>query len=237
VDVFLVPVQPAGRTGTPEFALYCEPAPDTIEPDVEGAARPGLFARWARSFRQAMAEGEAEQRRREAGDPEQAGGSRIGRLVRRKLAEAVAEHRLLWALRHHESARLLHPDAVTGDHAIDWAVTEFKRDFSKHRLWCAIDAVIVIASTPFALVPGPNVLAYYFIFRAVGHYFSLLGARRGMRRETWNAESSRALTTVGAALTLGPQDRDARIDAAARELGLERLTAFVRRIVPGQSPV
>ena len=28
------------------------------------------------------------------------------------------------------------------------------------------------------LVPGPNVIAYYFAFRMVGHYFSLRGARK-----------------------------------------------------------
>lgn len=234
MDVFLVPVRPTGQSGTPEFALYCEPAPEPVEPEVVGAgvAKPGLFARLARSFRQALAEGEAERRRQEAGHPETAGGSRVGRFIKRKLADSVAEHRLLWALRHHTQARLVHPDLVPADRALAWAMGEFRKDLKKHGFWCVVDGLLVIASGLIAVVPGPNVIAYYLIFRLVSHYFSLMGARRGLRRDMWTTQASAELSAVGAALSLPIIERDARIDDAARGLGLERLTAFVRRVAP-----
>lgn len=233
VDVFLVPVQPAGRAGTPEFALYCEPAPEVIEPEVvgEGGTRPGLFARMARSFRQALAEGEAARRRQEAGQPELVAGGRFSRFIKRKLADSVAEHRLLWALRHQTSARLLHPDVVSADRALAWTRGEIRRDLNKHLFWLVVDGLLVLASGLIAPIPGPNLIAYYLIFRFGSHYLSVLGARRGLRQDLWTTEASRPLTAVGAALTLAPVDRDRQVDEIARALGLERLTAFIRRVV------
>lgn len=228
-----MPVQPAGRAGTPEFALYCEPEPDTVEPDVvgEGGTRPGLFARMKRSFRQALAEGEAARRRQEAGQPEVVVGGRFSRFIKRQLADSVAEHRLLWALRNQTSARLLHPDVVPADRALAWTRAEIRKDFNKHLFWCVVDGALVLASGLLAPIPGPNLIAYYLIFRFGSHYLSVIGARRGLRADFWTTESSRALTAVGAALTLAPVDRDRQIDEIARTLGLERLTAFIRRVV------
>lgn len=232
MDVFLIPLRPPSASGDPEFVLYCEAPASPIEPEVEGAPRRGLVARSIARFKQAMAEGEEEQRRQEAGHPETRSGSRVGRLMKRKLASAVAEHRLLWALRRHSHATLHHPDNVPPDRALTWAIEEFRRDYSKHRLWCVVDGVVVAASALLALLPGPNVVAYYFIFLTVGHYFSLRGAQVGIRRETWTTQVAPALTDVGAAWSVPDSERDARISGAAHQLGLERLVYFARRIAP-----
>lgn len=234
MDVFLIPLRPAPGSRTPEFVLYCEPPPDVIEPEVEGAPRPGFFARMVARFKQAMAEGEEEERRQEAGLPESQVGSRAGRFMKRKLASAVAEHRLLWTLRHHTSATLHHPLTVAPDRALDWAIDEFRRDYSKHRLWCVVHALIVVASTPLAFVPGPNFFAYYFIFLSVGHYFSMRGAQRGITREMWTTQPSAPLQTLSDALGLPALEREARVATAARELGLDRLSAFLRRVLPAE---
>lgn len=234
MTVFLVPVRPpgAGASRLPTLALYCEPAPEPVEPEVvgEGATRPGLFARMGRSFRQALAEGEAERRRREAGQPESAGGSRMGRWIKRRLADSVAEHRLLWALRSQSTARLIHPDTMSSGEAVAFAVGECRRDRNKHGFWCAVDGLLFIASGVIAVIPGPNLIAYYLIFRCVSHYFSLAGALRGARAALWTPEPSPHLTAVAQSLALPDVQRDARVDAAADALGLERLTAFVRRM-------
>lgn len=229
-----MPVRPAGHSGGPEFALYCEPETDTPEPGDagEGAARPGLLTRLKRSFRQALAEGEAERRRREAGAPETAGGSRFARWMKRRLADSVAEHRLLWALRHQTAARLVHPDAVSSERAVAWMMAEFRRDLNKHLFWCIVDGVLVLASALLAPVPGPNLVAYYLIFRFGSHYLSVIGARRGLRPDLWTTQASPALAEVAPVLSLPPVERDARLDALAATLGLERLTAFLRRVTP-----
>lgn len=230
MDVFLVPVRPVGQADAARFALYCEPAPEPIEPEVVGGAKPSLFARLKRSFHRALAEGEEERRRQEAGEPAVEGGSRMARAVRQRLAHAVAEHRLLWTLRHQTSARLIHPDTLSGERALALAYDEFKRDYSKHQFWCIVDAVIVVASAPIAIIPGPNFLAYYFIFRSVAHYLSWLGARRGLDRSVWTAVASGPLARLEGALSAAPDVREATTREVAGALGLERLAAFLRRV-------
>lgn len=230
MDVYLVPVQPAGHAEASRFALYCEPAPEPIEPEVVGGPKPSIATRIKRSFNRALAEGEAERRRQEAGEPASEGGSRIARALRQRLAHTVAEHRLLWTLRHQTSARLFHPDTVPGDRALTLAQDEFKRDYGKHQFWCIVDAVIVVASAPIAIIPGPNFLAYYFIFRSVAHYFSWLGARRGRDRAIWTTIASEPLARLDAAMAQPSEARDLVAQQVETALGLERLVPFLRRV-------
>jgi len=245
MDVFLLSVAPARDGRESPFELYCEPPPE-LETYQGGDAEPhragivhrlrSIPGRFVRGFKQALAEGEAEERRQEAGHPASKEGSRAGRFIRRKLAAAVAEQRLLWHLRHVTAARLHHAETLTPARAIALATAEFAKDYEKHRLWCGIDAAIVVASAPLALVPGPNVLAYYFIFRSVGHFFSLRGARKGMDASLWTAVPSPPLTELQAVMALTGPERDARVDAIGATLGLERLTAFIRRTVAAAPP-
>ena len=232
MDVYLLPVMPAPPGAEPLFELYCEPPPDS-EPEPGTEAKPGFFGRMVLRFKQALAEGEAEQRRQEDGEPDEAPkdfGGRVGRFVKRKLAAAVAEQRVLWHLRNVTAARLHHPLTVTSPRAVEIATAEFTKDLSKHRLWCIIDGVIFIATGLVAIVPGPNLLAYYFIFRAVGHFFAYRGARKGMEASLWTGVPSAPLADLQDALSLEPAARTARIDAIAASLGLERLSVFMRRV-------
>jgi hypothetical protein len=247
MDVFLLPVGPAPAGRDPKFQLYCEPLLEAASGDVPHANQVGtgprprstfgrlrdkvrsFGSRLVSGFKQALAEGEAEERREEDGQvPE--GGNRTSRFLKRKLAAAVAEQRLLWRLRDVHQARLHHPATISSARALDFVVAEFTSDFAKHRLWCVVDALVVVASAPLALVPGPNFLAYYFIFRSVGHFFSLRGAQKGMRREFWTATPSVPLTDLQDALHLDAAARAERIEAIGRSLGLARLEVFMRRV-------
>jgi hypothetical protein len=228
MNVFLVPM------GGDHYELYCEPVQAAPPDDVSQGSRlwraPRRWWAWAVGvFRRAVAEGEAERDQPAEAGAEAVPRSKIRRTITRKLAEAVAEQRLLWHLRKETAARLYHPDVLAGDTALQMARAEIKRDHDKHRLWCVIDALLTIASAPIALLPGPNVLAYYFIFRTVGHYLSMAGARQGLDRVDWQLQPSAELTALGQALPCETDDRTARIDAIASALGLDRLTAFVER--------
>jgi hypothetical protein len=99
-----------------------------------------------------------------------------------------------------------------------------------------IDTAIVLAVTPLALLPGPNFLAYYFIFRAVGHFLSMRGAQQGMTTIAWQLDASGALTALRAALALDPDARLARVTDIALGLGLEHLPPFVDEVA-GQAKV
>jgi hypothetical protein len=82
----------------------------------------------------------------------------------------------------------------------------------------------------FFFVPGPNLVAYYFLFLAIGHYFALRGALRGLRGVAWSTESSKPLAEVRDALALDPTARRATLERITVDLGLSRLWRFVERV-------
>jgi hypothetical protein len=179
-------------------------------------------------FRRAVDEGEAAQDAGVVDDPTR---GRVRRFITRKLAEAVAEQRLLWHLRHEMAARLFHPDTIDGERAMAMAVAEFEADYGRHRRWLIIDGLLTAITGPvFFFVPGPHIVSWYFTFRAIGHFFSMRGARRALSGITWTPEPTAHLTAVAGALTLDPDARSARLQAAGEALGLTRLAPFVERV-------
>jgi len=219
MDVYLVPA------GSDRYELYCETA--TVVPDTPTSGAPtSIRHRVTALFRRAVAEGE-EQR---LGAPTAPSQSAIRRAITRKLADAVAEQRLLWQLRRQEHARLVHPDDLSDTAALDIARRLLAADRDKHRRWSVIDGLLVLASAPIALLPGPNVLAYYFIFRTVGHVLSMQGAMRGVQRVSWAMTPSADVTSLRQALALDAGARATRLDQISEALGLDRLATFIERI-------
>jgi hypothetical protein len=96
--------------------------------------------------------------------------------------------------------------------------------------WLLIDLVLFVASAPFALVPGPNILAYYLAFRLVGHIQSWRGARQGMERVTWSFEPDAGLAELQRLVDVPRAERAPRVEAIAAELKLPRLSAFFDRV-------
>jgi len=221
MDVFLVP------TGRDRHELYCEIA--ATLPSVDG--RPGtLWGRLSEGFRRMLAEAEAE-RQREAAEGSPPRRSRLRRAVTRHVAEAVAEQRLLWHLRHEPAVRLIYPDDLSGPRALEIARALLSADFAKHRRWCVIDGLIAAVTGPaFFFIPGPNVVSWYFAFRAVGHYLALRGASRG-RSMPWDLQATPHLTSLRSVFALDASTRRSRLHEIARALGLDRLTIFVDRVV------
>lgn len=231
MDVYLVPA------GSSRHALYCEV--DSRGDEADAASTQASIPRtsgWFRrrvldplkaSFRRAVEEGEAQ----EYGSGDVPGRGRLRRFITRKIAEAVAEQRLLWHLRHHDAARLVHPDTIDGARALDLARAEFAHDHARHRRWLIIDTLLVVITGPaLFFVPGPNIVSWYFTFRAVGHFFAMRGAGRGLAQVEWTPIASPHLTSVADALPLDADARASRLAAAAEALGLDRLVAFVERI-------
>jgi hypothetical protein len=215
MEVFLLPL------GTDRYELYCE-----VPIDVPATERPtSLWGRMSDTFRRALAEGEAEH----AGAPSPERG-RLRRAITMKLASAVAEQRLLWQLRHQTHVHLLHADDMAGPAAFEIARRLLTADRDKHWRWLIIDAVLTVLSGLVAVVPGPNVLAYYFIFRTVGHYLSTRGAQHALTRVDWQMTPSPPLTDLRSAVAIRGEDRTRRVNDIARALGLERLARFIDRV-------
>ena len=218
--------------GPERHELYCEPSDDDETASDSAAPAPGFFSRMRRRFTEMMRAAEVARARRARGeyDPIDTWWERTRARVLAKVADAVAEQRLLWHLRHLEAANLYHPSDMTGERALVIMRASMVRDRDRHFRWLMIDAFLLILSGALVVVPGPNVLGYYFAFRVVGHYLSWRGARQSLEAVTWTTATCDPLIELRDALDLAPQQRDARIDELAERLRLPRLALFVNRI-------
>jgi hypothetical protein len=223
MNVYLVPVG-AGR-----HALYCEVPETEIEPSgpVEGQS---WRARMMHRFRRTVADAEAQREREELGEaPKEKGG--LGRYIVGRIAEAVAEQRLLWHLRRATQSTLVHPHDMDGREALGLARAEFAADYRKHLRHSLLNgAISAVLGVVFFFVPGPNLVAYYFLFLAIGHYFALRGAGRGYSGIDWSTDAAPALTDVRLALALEAPERRERLERITESLGLVKLWRFIERV-------
>ena len=219
MNVYLVP------TGRERYDLYCE-VPDE-PPDLGSEPRRGFIDRSREWFSTMLAQAERE---RQEGDRVSGGwATRMKAKAMRWVAESIAEQRLLWHLRRQGGACLFYPDDLDEPQAVALLQRQLRRDFEKHRFWLIVDSVGLLASIPFVVIPGPNVVAYYFVFRIVGHYLSMRGARQGLETVAWTHERSAPLSSLRHALDLAADERQRRVDAVANELKLEHLARFFNR--------
>lgn len=225
MDVYLVPIGPDG------YELYCEPQAG-LSGDAEGRPE-GWRQRSAVTFRRVLAYLEQERQRRavrRAASPRRTLPQRARDRVVAWLAERVAEQRLLWHLRRHASATAHHPADITGARAEAIVSQSLRRDGGRHLRWLVIYAVGTAIAWPLSFVPGPNVLLYYFIFRAMGHYLSWVGARHGITAVTWTYAACRPLTDLRQLPSLPRGERPVLASDVAARLGLKHIDTFAERM-------
>jgi hypothetical protein len=224
MDVYLIPV------GPDRYELYYEDHGDTE--NVLGDEPPaGWVASAYQKFRTALATVEVE---RQTGIPRVHEGPRTWteRMKDRAMcwaAEKIAEQRLLWRLRKETHVRMFHPDDMTGERA--WATIQsmLQGEADRHLKWTIIDGGLFALSGIVALVPGPNILAYYFGFSLVGHYLSRRGARHGLIEVQWDKRPSVQLSQLRHAITLASHEREQQVHRVAAELHLQHLATFFER--------
>ena len=96
--------------------------------------------------------------------------------------------------------------------------------------WLIVDTVLFIGSGIFFFIPGPNVIAYFFAFRLVGHWLSMRGAAHGRDTTSWIGRPSAQMTALRAAVVLPAPERARAIEPIAHDLDLPRLAVFVDRM-------
>ena len=230
MDVFLVPVAHAA------YELYCEHV-DEPEPTSEeiptgwlGRFSPRLlFTRLKNRFHQMLVDAERERRREHAAVIHGNWFVRVRRRMMRWVAETIAEQRLLWNLRRHNDAALHYPDDLSESDADIQLRQQLARDFEKHRLWLAIESVLLLLSGLLILIPGPNIIGYFLAFRVVGHFFSVRGARKGLDCVLWTKVPSAPLTELRNALTMDAAARLRVAESVASHLQLHHLATFFQR--------
>ena len=223
MDVFLIPV------GPDRYELYCEipeedPSGETPEHDR------GFFRGLVRRFSETLASIERERHQEAQAEPPRGLIARIKARFRRTIAETVAEQRLLWHMRRLTRATAVHPADLEESHVMPVVSSSMKSDFEKHRWWLVINTLLFLASGLLTIVPGPNVIAYYFAFRLVGHFLSMRGARQALDRIEWRTQSSAALARLRALINTDGTERRAELEAIAAELQLEHLPRFFDRV-------
>jgi len=124
---------------------------------------------------------------------------------------------------------LYYPDDLEEQRAVRCLRQQLRRDFEKHRFWLIIDSLGFVASGLLFLVPGPNIVAYYFAFRMVGHYLSMRGARQGLDAVVWSNEKSAPLADLRRAIGLNSEERERRVHDVALALHLEHFVKFFER--------
>jgi hypothetical protein len=148
-----------------------------------------------------------------------------------RLAESIAEQRTLWALRHHSEASVLYPSRLTDAEVRSVINTLLAKSRQHHLRWLIVDGLLFILSGLFFLIPGPNLIAYYFAFRLVGHLQSWRGARQAMDTMRWSYTPDRGLDELASLVDLPRAARAPQVEAIAARLNLPRLSAFFDRIV------
>lgn len=224
MDVFVIPIS------RDRYELYCEPLADA-EAGADGAQPAGVFGRLRHRFGVVLRAAEERQHRHDAGHGD--AKTWLGRVQNRLLAwvaQRIAEQRLLWNLRRQTSAVAAHPQDMTFDQVLTLIRRTLQRDYERHRLWLVVDAIGLILSGPVALVPGPNILAYYFAFRVAGHWLSMRGATQGRHRVSWSGRPCPPLTELRDIAALEPRVRDARVHDVAARLRLRHLSTFFERV-------
>ena len=224
MDVFVIPID------RDRYELYSEVSSDAelAEPGPDS----GVLGRIRRYFVVTLRKVEDRHERR---DGSQTGaGSRVGflRSIRDRIlgwaGRRIAEERLLWSLRRHTSAVAVHPQDMTFDQVLPQIHHVLRRDGDRHRIWFVVHFLGFVASGPIAIIPGPNLVAYFFAFRMVGHWLAMRGAMQGLRRVSWTGRPSSALTDLRDVSTLASPARDARISDVAARLRLSHLTRLFR---------
>ena len=207
--------------------MYVEVPSAPVTPDETPPT--GWIARQIEKFKATLAEAEEERLRTERGEPAAATG--LWRRFLARIAEAIAEQRLLWYLRNQTRVTLQHPDLMTGEAAVAELRREFAKDVGRHRKWMVIDGVAMAITGPlFFFVPGPNVVSWYFTFRTIAHFLSWRGARKGLTEIVWDAKPCGPLSAIRPALELPALERRHRLDELSASLGLKHLTGFVERM-------
>jgi hypothetical protein len=224
MDVYVIPL------GRDRYELYCEPSTDG-ESDADAVPTTGLFGSLRQRFSATLRAAE-ERQHRPADEGHQSTYHRLQDRALGWIATRIAEQRLLWNLRRHTAAVVVHPQDMTFAEVMGVVRPTLQRDYERHRIWLGVDLFGLVLSGPIALIPGPNVLAYYFAFRVVGHWLSMRGAVQGLRRVSWSGRPCPPLTELRDVFALESPARAARVHDIAARLRLPHLFTFFERVAP-----
>jgi Mitochondrial K+-H+ exchange-related len=84
----------------------------------------------------------------------------------------------LWSA---HSIELYHPAARSGEEVLAIWTDYLRQQWRRHLVWLIVNGVIAPVSVVFAILPGPNLIGYWFAYRAIHHALVVWGIRRVVR--------------------------------------------------------
>lgn len=137
---------------------------------------------------------------------------------------AAPDESMLRSLRNASELQLYHPSMMKEDEArLLWS-GYLKERGRGHAFWLVLNALVTPLTVLLAPVPGPNVIGYWFLYRAICHLLAWLGVRRAIRaRGLVGFFPSDALDGAFSA------SDDERLGRVSELFGLKQLDGFVAR--------
>lgn len=218
--VYLVPAG-AGR-----FELYAEAVdePSADAPSSRlGRAVAAAIAGWHRAVEHA--------RTRERKNA-------IGRSVDAaicRLADRLAEQRGLGSLRGREVIIVRFPSNLPADRVEAETRRGLDRTARHHRWRCVLYLALFVVSGVLAILPGPNLLAYYFAIALFGHLQAWRGATHAATGVRLLCEADAGLADLSGLVDVPRAAREAALEAIAARMNVPRLAAFFDRVAAPSS--
>jgi hypothetical protein len=133
-------------------------------------------------------------------------------------------------LRGAQRIELIHPAslsaAAAGEQWEDYLLSRKRR----HTLWLVLNTLVSPVTVLFVPLPGPNVIGYWFVYRAICHLLARLGIRRVLSSEV--STSLVASSVLDGTLAAGDTERIAAVEAG---FGLQGLGAYLDRATRARS--
>jgi hypothetical protein len=131
---------------------------------------------------------------------------------------------LLRALRNVKMIHLYHPSTLDAEEARARWTNYLKGRGRHHTIRLVLNALVTPLTVLLAPIPGPNIIGYWFLYRAVCH----LLARRGARSALDEGTGTQFLSSVALGQSLSAENEEG-LSSLAERLELKNLEAFMKR--------
>jgi hypothetical protein len=127
----------------------------------------------------------------------------------------------LWSARRVD---LYHPASRRGDQVLAIWNDYLRQQWRRHLVWLIVNGVIAPISVLFAILPGPNLIGYWFAYRAVHHSLVVWGIAR-VRRNKIPTELQPTLA-LDLPVEMGKDGKHAHAALVGRATGLDTHMAW-----------
>ena len=210
MKVYLLPLED-------DEALFYSEGPEVVAAEeVEVAAPRGGVRGWAEQKYKSL--------QSVLNESERGVGLRVRRTWEWLQKRTAPDEPLLRSLRGAKAIELIHPAFLDKDAASERWNDYLASRGRRHLFWLIINAVVSPLTLLLAPLPGPNLIGYWFVYRAICHLLARLGSRRARSGEV--ATDFVASSELDETFAAAADERIARVEAS---LGLQGLGAYLER--------